>query len=75
METGIIISISTILLYLLVTFWLGHRIIRQRLMDGALSLPISGLALLALSGHALVLYREILVQAGFNLGFTMLFRL
>lgn len=69
METGIIISISTILLYLLVTFWLGHRIIRQRLMDGALSLPISGLALLALSGHALVLYREILVQAGFNLGF------
>ena len=69
METGLIISIGTILLYLLSAGWLGNRIFRLRLTTDAFNHSIAALAGLALSGHGLVLYREILVQAGFNLGF------
>ena len=69
METSIIISAGVILLYLLTASWLGIRIFRLRLTTGALNHSIAALAALALSGHALILYREILVQAGFNLGF------
>ena len=69
MEPGIIISVSVILLYLLTASWLGGRIFRLRLTTGALNHSIAALAGLALSGHAAILYREILVQAGFNLGF------
>ena len=68
METAIISS-AVILLYLLTAGWLGDRIFRQRLAADAFSHRLAALAGLALSGHGLVLYREILVAAGFNLGF------
>ena len=54
---------------MLVTGWLGHRIFRLRLTTEAFSHKIAALAGLALSGHGLVLYRAILVETGFNLGF------
>ncbi len=64
-----IINSAVILLYLLTAGWLGDRIFRLRLGADAFSHRIAALAGLALSGHGLVLYREIMVQAGFNLGF------
>lgn len=63
------ISIGIIALYLLVAGWLGHRIFRLRLTTDAFSHTIAVLAGLALSGHGMILYRQILVEAGFNLGF------
>ena len=75
METNIMISAAVILLYLLSAFWLGNRIFRLRLATAALNHPIAALAGLALSGHGLILYREILVQAGLNLGFYHAFSL
>ena len=69
MDTSTLISAAVILLYLLTAGWLGNRIIRLRLTTEAFSYTIAVLAGLALSGHGLVLYREILVEAGFNLGF------
>ena len=74
METNII-SAAVILLYLLTAGWLGNRIFRLRLTTEAFNHSIAALAGLALSGHGLVLYREILVQAGFNLGFYHAFSL
>ena len=69
MDTSTLISAAVILLYLLTAGWLGIRILRLRLTTEAFSHTIAALAGLALSGHGLVLYREILVDAGFNLGF------
>ena len=69
MVTSTLISAAVILLYLLTAGWLGIRIFRLRLTAEAFSHAIAALAGLALSGHGLVLYREILVEAGFNLGF------
>ncbi|MCY4155362.1 MAG: cytochrome c biogenesis protein CcsA [Gammaproteobacteria bacterium] len=64
-----IINTTVILLYFLTAVWLGDRIFRLRLGTDAFSHRIAALAGLALSGHGLVLYREIVVAAGFNLGF------
>lgn len=75
METGITIGIGTILLYLLVTTWLGNRIFRLRLTTEAFNHTIAALAGLAVSCHGLILYQEILVQAGFDLGFYHAFSL
>ena len=69
MDTSTLISTAVILLYLLTAGWLGIRIFRLRLTAEAFNHAIAALAGLALSGHGLVLYREILVEAGFNLGF------
>ena len=49
--------------------WLGHRIFYLRLTTEAFSHKLAALAGLALSGHGLALYRGILVETGFNLGF------
>ena len=69
MGTSTVISAVVILLYLLSAGLLGNRIFRLRLTTEAFSHRIAVLAGLALSGHGLVLYREIPVAAGFNLGF------
>lgn len=75
MVTSTVISATVILLYLLTAGWLGNRIFRLRLTTEAFSHTIAALAGLTLSGHGLVLYREILVQSGFNLGFYHAFSL
>ena len=69
MEAETFINTAVILLYLLTAGWLGNRIFRLRLTTEAFNHSIAALAGLALSGHGLVLYREILVETGFNLGF------
>ena len=69
MEADTFINTAVILLYLLTAGWLGNRIFRLRLTTEAFNHSIAALAGLALSGHGLVLYREILVETGFNLGF------
>ncbi len=75
METNTIVSVAVILLYLLSASWLVYRIFHQRLTTEAFNHSIAALAGLALSGHGLILYREILVQTGFNLGFYHAFSL
>ena len=69
MATSTTLSAAVILLYLLTAGWLGIRIFRLRLAAEAFNHKIAALAGFALSGHALILYREILVETGFNLGF------
>ncbi len=69
LDRFMIISTAVILLYFLTAVWLGNRIFRLRLGTDAFSHRIAALAGLALSGHGLVLYREIVVTTGFNLGF------
>ncbi len=69
MEADTFINTAVILLYLLTAGWLGNRIFRLRLTTEAFNHSIAALAGLALSGHGLVLYQEILVETGFNLGF------
>ena len=75
MESNSVISVAVIILYLLTSGWLGRRIFHQRLTTEAFNHTIAALAGLALSGHGLILYWEILVQAGLNLGFYHAFSL
>ena len=69
MGSHILLNAAVIVTYLLTAAWLGDRIWRLRLTTEAFHHRIAALAGLALSGHGLVLYREIMVDAGFNLGF------
>jgi len=62
------ISIITILLYLLTASWSGVRVFRLG-SAAAFNISTGALALLAITAHAIVLYQQILTREGMNLGF------
>jgi len=65
----IIFSTIAILLYLLVSSWLGYRVFKLRMTPDSLRAQLLGFGGLAILMHALVLYQSIVTSAGLNFGF------
>ncbi len=70
-----IISVVTILLYLIAACWLGVRIFRLGLAAEPFNIATGALALLTIAAHGLILYQHIITREGMNLGFYHAFSL